>query len=145
MMKPTVFSLLFAACLQPGLTSPAAASEEIPEDDIISCYTLIQEYPDYKKEKVSDTIIKHADKTEQCPQLPYKIYKGKAYKWKSPQTGSKNLHYLCIKDMRKKNRFSLVLLTGAQTKILNNPYLGNTVCDRLNILLNAPQWVTFAE
>ncbi len=123
----------------------ANATERILEDDIISCYTLIQNYSGWQKEKVSDTIIKSAEYPYNCPKLPYKIYEGRAYNWKQGNAPAANFTYLCIKDLNQSNRYNLLLLTPQFNKTLNSQYIGSTICNKLNFLLTVPQWTQFAD
>ena len=82
MKKHNCIFLVVTLCLLPVFSRPAVSVEKISEDDVISCYTLIQTFPEWQKEKISDTLIQPARSPYACPRLPYKIYEGRAYKWK---------------------------------------------------------------
>ncbi|MBO5285139.1 MAG: hypothetical protein J6B00_04595 [Alphaproteobacteria bacterium] len=150
-MKKTQFILikistltLLALCYM--MPSPLKAEENIPEDDTISCYTLIQNYPNWQKEKIKDPIIKNASSLYNCPNLPYKIYEGNAYNWQQTNAARpQNLPYLCIKDLKTPNRYNLLLKTPKLLQTLNNPNLGKNICTRLNFLLSAPQWTFLSD
>ena len=116
--------------------------KKISEDDVISCYTLIQTFPEWQKEKINDSLIQPAQAPYICPKLPYKIYEGRAYKWKRKNTAAQAYPYLCVKDRQNPNRFSFILLTERNAKLLNSFSLGENFCSRLNTLLNMPQWLS---
>lgn len=82
MKKHNCIFLIITLCLLPVFSRPAISMEKISEDDVISCYTLIQTFPEWQKEKISDSLIQPAQAPYICPKLPYKIYEGRAYKWK---------------------------------------------------------------
>ena len=82
MKKHNCIFLIITLCLLPVFSQPAISMEKISEDDVISCYTLIQTFPEWQKEKISDSLIQPAQAPYICPKLPYKIYEGRAYKWK---------------------------------------------------------------
>ena len=145
MKKHNCIFLIITLCLLPVFSRPAISMEKISEDDVISCYTLIQTFPEWQKEKISDSLIQPAQAPYICPKLPYKIYEGRAYKWKRKNTAAQAYPYLCIKDRQNPNRFSFILLTERNAKLLNSFSLGENFCSRLNTLLNMPQWTTFAE
>lgn len=145
-MKKTHLTYLILLSFFCTHSNQTLALEKIPEDDIISCYTLIYNYPGWHKEKINDNLIKPADSPYNCSNLPYKIYEGNAYKWKKEKTATAdNLSYLCIKDLSAKNRYNFLLQTEKLMKTLNNSHLGETPCKRLEFLLSAPQWTTFSD
>lgn len=112
------------------------------------CHIMLHtdsDFPRMAKEKISDSLIQPAQAPYICPKLPYKIYEGRAYKWKRKNTAAQAYPYLCIKDRQNPNRFSFILLTERNAKLLNSFSLGENFCSRLNTLLNMPQWTTFAE
>lgn len=117
----------------------------ITEDDILSCYTLIQNQKNWEKAKLRETLIEPASYPYICPNLPYKIYIGNAYNWKKSGKPKTNFHYLCIKDLTHKNRYNFILLTPENMDMLNNNNLGSDTCGRLSFILSTPQWIQFAD